>query len=106
MKGNKIYSPETARFVPVRINHLFLYEKDRDLPNGIFKDAKVNGGYIGAYMDENSKQHRCSSKDINKCIEFVKNGKEKTIKRIAEIYKPYITNDIYNALINWEYTSS
>lgn len=106
IKDNKIYSPQTARFIPSRINHLFLYKTDRNLPNGIFEDKKIKGNYIGSYMDENSKNHRISNKNIEKCIQFVKCGKEKTVKKIAEQYREYITEDIYNALINWEYSPS
>jgi len=101
-KGNKIYSPETCVFVPQCINSLFT-KRDIDRGNcviGVTLDKNnkyraqynVNGEitYLGAYGTE------------IEAYDVYKTHKEILIKQIADKYKNYIPNKLYEAMYKYE----
>lgn len=99
VKGNKIYSPENCDFVPQEINNLFIRrEKERgDLPIGVTYSknrtrfrATVNKKRIGTFDT------------IEEAFQAYRVAKEKRIKEFAHKWKPFITERIYNALINYQ----
>ena len=102
-KGNKIYSPETCIFIPNEINLLFT-KRDNDrgkdpigarpLPSGNY-EVRCNNGYgeniyLGVY----------STKD--EAFQVYKEYKEKIIKQVADEYKEYIPQKLYEAMYNYE----
>jgi hypothetical protein len=90
---NKVYSKETCIFVPEKINLIiknnvkgFLYRYDKyhviigeDGKNILYGHFKTKGEAVSEY----------------------KQAKEKYIQKVAERYKPYIPERVYNALINY-----
>ncbi len=95
VNDNKEYSPNTCLIVPQRINMLFLKKPNKNgLPNGVKMDGKkydatYNGKHLGTF---------------NSIIEAKmahEEAKRKQIKNVAEEYKQYIPERVYNALLNW-----
>jgi hypothetical protein len=107
IKGNKKYSPETCIFVPKIINNLFL------------KSNKARGDLpIGVYWHERDQEYRaqCSyitEKGVRKnkwlgghnspdeAFKAYKIFKESHIKDIADKFKEYIPDKLYNALYEY-----
>ena len=107
-KGNKIYSPETCIFVPQRINSLFIKsDKARgDYPIGVTL-RKDNGKYRSQcnvqYGEEPRKQIKLGQFDTPEEAFFVyKQFKENYIKEVADLYKPYIPQKLYEAMYKYE----
>ena len=102
-KGNKVYSPETCVFVSQEINTLFI------------KRDKVRGSLcIGVTYDKRygKYQSQCSMGDkrINlgyykteiEAFQVYKEYKENYIKEVADEYKEYIPQKLYEAMYNYE----
>jgi len=101
VRGNKVYSPTTCRFVPPIINTLLIscLSKRGEYPIGVYKAAKkficrvhINGKRIrfGVFNSPEEAFY------VYKCI------KEKEIKRMASIWKETLDLEIYESLYNWE----
>lgn len=101
--GNiKIYSPETATFVPRDLN-LLLCKNDNDrgeLPVGVSKCNK--GGYTARLSIDGKRKYLGHAKDPIEAFYIYKNAKEQEVKRKANIYKEYIPQNVYTALINYK----
>ena len=101
-KGNKVYSPENCVFVPQSINNLFT------------KRNKLRGKYpIGVHKKRNKFQAHLNKGDgkpiylglyatPNEAFLAYKHAKEKYIKEVAEEYKLYIPQKLYDAMIAYE----
>lgn len=96
--GNTEYSPFKCMLVPQHINMLFMNKSNkRGLPNGIIKCkngylAKYGGDKIGVY------------KTIEEAyLEQTKKKKEEII-RVANGYKGIIPDEVYNAVIAYEFS--
>ena len=103
IKGNKIYSPETCVFVPQNINGLFL------------KSDKSRGEYpigVDYRKDMNSYQARCNTNDgereqlgffdsPEKAFCAYKKHKEFIIKKVADRYKEYIPQKLYDVMYKY-----
>lgn len=100
-KGNKIYSPTTCVFAPIEINSLFTKtdSKRGDLPIGVdYHNKKYR-----ATMNVNKKHIHIGLYDtIEEAFGAYKRDKEKYIKEIADSYKDFIPNKLYNALYEYE----
>jgi hypothetical protein len=101
IKGNKVYSPETCCFVPIEINSL------------LTKRQNARGKYpIGVIKYRKEFVFQCWVNGCNKISKVFKTPeeafyeykliKEKEIKRVANIWKDKITEQVYQALINYE----
>ena len=101
VKGNKIYSPETCCFVPQEINLLLVNKKrDRGLyPIGVSKNKNKymvnltkghNRIYLGRY------------KTPEEAFLVYKEAKESHIKEVTAMWKSRISDQTYQALMNWE----
>ena len=101
VKGNKIYSPETCAFVPVKINSL------------LTKCDKVRGNYpIG--VQKKSEKFVASISMEGRCIRIAcfdtpeeafqvyKTAKEAYIKEVADKWKGLISDKVYEALISYK----
>lgn len=106
IKGNKLYSPETAIFVPQFINKLFT------------KRTSNRGNYpIGVHKVNNKFAAECSVFDIDKNKSIIlrlgrfdtpdeafykyKEFKEGYIKNVAEYYKDKLPKKLVEAMINY-----
>ena len=94
-KGNKIYSPDNCRFVPREINFLFININTT-------KGFSVHGKYYKAQCCINGKQIYKYTKDLNEAISWYKSTKENNIKIMAEKYKNDLSQDIYEAMVNYK----
>lgn len=96
IKGNKIYSPNTACLVPQVINKLFTKtDKMRgDLPIGV---SKTKGGFVAIHRN-NLGTHSLPIIAFN----AYKLDKEREIKRMADEWKPLIKPNVYEALYNYK----
>ena len=111
IKGNKIYSPKTCVFIPKRINTLFVKcNKVRgDLPIGVDDKRNKNGGYTArcccgsGINDTGIKRVWLGTfKTPEEAFYAYKEVKEKYIKQIADEYKPYIPQKLYDAMYRYE----
>ena len=104
VKGNKIYSPQTCRFVPKFINGLFsTHKRNRgECPIGV---RKTKAGTYQSLLTEYGKS-KCLGTflTIEEAFSKYKEEKEKYLKEVAEHFfqKGELCFDIYNALINNE----
>jgi hypothetical protein len=104
IKGNKIYSPETCILIPKRINSIILNRhNDRgNLCVGVSYNKKLKkytancnrsekeNAYIGLYNTE------------IEAFNAYKQEKENEIYRVLQIYKEYIPEDTYQAVLNYK----
>jgi hypothetical protein len=99
LKGNKIYSPETCVFAPIRINGLFKTNNVGDLPPGIsayFKKYRVycyandSNTYLGAF------------ETVEESFKVYKDYKENIIKLLADKYRDKIPQKLYDAMYKYE----
>jgi hypothetical protein len=99
IKENKVYSPKTCCFVPHEINMLFVKsEKTRgNLPIGVTKNHKRYQATIGI---DRGRVNLGTYGTPKEAFQAYKIGKEEYIKEIADKWKPQITRETYQALIN------
>lgn len=104
VRGNKIYSPDTCCFVPHRINTLLLSSKGNrgEYPLGVTW-SKTNKKFTCRVKTGNSKAKYLgyfnSSEDA---FLAYKKAKESLIKDVACEWKGRISDDVYQALLNYE----
>lgn len=101
IKGNKIYGPETCCFVPQEINTLLIScnSKRGDLPIGVAR----KGENYSATININKKQKWLGAFDTpEEAFEVYKVEKEIYIKQTAEKWKGKITDQVYQALLNYK----
>lgn len=100
VKGNKIYSPDTCVFVPVRINSLFKTNNASNLPLGIsqlllkYRVDSRNEDFTNTYLG--------TFKTIEEAFKVYKKHKENVIKLIADKYKNKIPQKLYDAMYRYE----
>lgn len=100
---NKVYSPETCIFVPHNINTLFTKsDKTRgDLPIGVCYDKRTK--IFRAQCSVNNKQVHIGYYDTpEEALVAYKVFKEEVIKLMADDYKDYIPESLYDAMYNYE----
>ena len=112
VKGNKIYSPETCIFVPQRINELFVKNNAirGKYPIGIsYHKTKEKLIVRCNVFDDNSISYTKSKQigifqinQIEEAFKLYKQYKEKTIKQMADKYKLYIPQKLYDAMYRYE----
>lgn len=107
-KGNKLYSDATCCFVPYEINSLFASRRNfrGSLPVGV-TEHKVSGKitYRARICDGNAatkRKHLGCYKTPEEAFYTYKSFKEMRIKEVANKWKNHITEDVYNALLNWQ----
>ncbi len=100
VKGNKTYSPETCCFVPREINNLFVVcNKNRgDLPIGVRKEV----GYSARINKKGKNIYLGTFDTIEEAFNAYKVAKEIYIKEIAYEWREQITEEVYQALINYQ----
>ena len=100
-KGNKIYSPETCCFIPNKINILFTKRDSKrgKYPIGVCK----SGDKFKADLKINNKKVYLGTFDTpEEAFQAYKTAKEAHIKETADEWKLQITEQVYQALINYK----
>lgn len=102
-KGNKVYSPETCVIVPHNINTLFIKSDNcrGTLPIGVNYDVRYDT-YNAHCNDHGELIWLGSFKTVDDAFITYKIYKEQLIKNMAEEYKYYIPEILYNAMINYK----
>ena len=96
--GNTVYSPENCILVPQRLNAIFINKSNkRGLPNGIYRNrnkftVKYNEKSLGVY------------ENINDAYLVYTKEKKKEIIKMANEYKGIIPNEVYDAVIAYEFS--
>lgn len=101
IKGNKSYSPETCCFVPKEINKLFTNRRNKrgEFPIGVqpsgvrfTSSISINGIVI----------HIGTFDTPEEAFQAYKIAKEDYIKEVADIWKPLIKPNVYQAMYNYK----
>jgi hypothetical protein len=105
IKGNKIYSKDTAIFAPRLINNLFIKHIDQrgDFPIGVSYQKKSNK-YIVRCGDGTGNKNRSklgSYTTSEEAFEVYKPYKEKIIKQVADQYENKIPQKLYDAMYRY-----
>lgn len=103
IKGNKVYSPKTCVFVSNEINLLFIKCNNSrgDLPIGVTY-SKSDDVYISRCRFGDKLKHLGCYDTSQEAFQVYKEYKEKYIKQVADKYKEYIPQKLYNAMYNYE----
>lgn len=101
LKGNKIYSPQTCLYVPMKIN-LFFVNRNRNssLPQGI---SFRHGKYYANSKEGRKTLHLGRFKSLDEALDTYKSYKKKKLIDLAESYNSKIPEHVYKALINYTY---
>ena len=102
VKGNRVYSPETCCIVPSIVNQILESTKSSrgDCPMGVsYHKGKMK---YQAYCNVFGKKKNLGTySDKIEAFYVYKKFKEKYIKRVANMYKDYLPENVYSALYNW-----
>lgn len=99
VKGNKVYSPDTAIFVPARINLLFVApRKGNKYPIGVNYRSDCIKKYNARLRYPDGHNITKSFYTPEEAFEFYKQLKEELIKQVADEYKEKIPQRLYDAL--------
>lgn len=102
-KGNKIYSPDTCIFVPQKINVLFCKSNKirGKYPVGV-SYSKINKKFQSKISKRNKTTHLGFFNTSEEAFYAYKKEKERYIKEVADDYKPYIPQKLYEAMYRYE----
>lgn len=101
--NNKVYGPDTCLLIPAAINRRIYHRitSSSDLPLGVTYDKKT--GKYKARGRINKKDVYFGKYDtIEEAFQRVKLEKENEIRKAAELYKPYMPQEVYDAVINYK----
>ena len=101
VRGNKIYSAETCCFVPPQINNLFL-KREKGRGECLIGVSKHYKNYMSEVSTKNGGIYLGTFKTEIEAFTAYKEAKEKNIKEVANEWKSEITQDCYNALVNYK----
>lgn len=98
--SNKIYSPDTCCFIPSYINCILCDRAgDRgDDPRGV---VYHQGKYEATACVNKQQKYLGSYDSAEEAFNVYKTVKEQEIKRVAELYKDYLPNKVYERLCNY-----
>lgn len=102
-KNNKIYSPDTCIIVPQRINNLFVKTNSKrgNFPIGVHRHK--NGNYVAqCEFNDSRKRYLGCYPTVEEAFNIYKMEKEKYIKQVADKYKSYIPEKLYDAMYKYE----
>lgn len=102
VKGNKIYSPKTCIFVPMRINTLFTKRDSKrgQFPIGVTKVNKKYRAHCSNILEISENLGLYDT--VEEAFNVYKVHKEKYIKEVANDYKDKIPENLYNTMINYK----
>lgn len=99
VKGNKVYSPETCRFVPPELNSLLVNSRATrgEFPVGVYYD--VSRSKFQSYIRMHGKRkHLGRFVTPEEAFQAYKQAKEDYIKEVAELYKDQIDIRVFMKL--------
>ena len=99
VKGSKVYSPETCCFVPPEVNCLFRSSKKNKLALGVYKNLDNFTTYL---HKNNIPTYIGTFKTPEEAFQAYKTDKEKEIKRVADKWKGLISDQVYQAMYNYQ----
>ncbi|HSE99915.1 MAG TPA: hypothetical protein VLA48_03380 [Nitrososphaeraceae archaeon] len=103
VKENKIYSPETCCFVPAEINTLLTKTNSKRGKYPIGVCFSKRGRKFGAsFNKEGKKLHLGFFNTPEEAFQAYKTAKEEYIKEVADKWRKQITEQTYQALINYK----
>lgn len=101
--NNKVYGPDTCLLIPAAINRRIYHRitSSSDLPLGVTYDKKTGKYKARGRID---KKDVCFGKydTIEEAFQRVKLEKENEIRKAAELYRPYMPQEVYDAVINYK----
>ena len=106
LPSNKMYSPETCALVPSEINNLIISRPNSRLgyPQGVAFDKRISKFY--ARLNINGRLTNLGGfTTANEAYQVYKKAKESYVKERALVYKDRITDNVFQALMNWELTA-
>lgn len=98
--GNREYSPKACRFVPAAINSLFSRVPD-EIKNDYTGVRRVRSSYIAELTVGPKKISLGAYKSAEEASAVYVKAKNERVKSVANHYREFICNDIYEALINF-----
>lgn len=101
-KGNKLYSPENCAFVPQEINSLFLKSNGTRGLTPVGTSITRNARYAAKYKRGNKIVCLGTFDTPEEAFQAYKIAKEEYIKEVADEWRPLITPETYQALINYK----
>ena len=103
VKGNKVYSPETCCFVPVKLNSLLVNSRATrgEFPVGVYYDASRSKFQSHIRM-HGKRKHLGRFVTPEEAFQAYKQAKEAYIKEVAELYKDQIDIRVYEALMKYK----
>lgn len=101
-KGNKVYSPETCCFVPNEINSLFIKSNSirGDYPIGVHKHGCKK--YVALIRKNNKRKHIGLFSTPEEAFQAYKITKEEYIKEVADKWRDLISDQVYEAMYNYQ----
>lgn len=94
---NTVYSSKTCFLTPQKINMLFMNKPNkRGLPNGI---KKYKNGYLARYNEDELGVYNT----LEEAYRVYSKAKKDEIVKVANEYKDIIPNELYEALLNYEF---
>lgn len=102
-KNCKLYSPTTCSIIPSDINKLFCNAKAirGQLPLGVTYH-KINHNYIATITKCNKRIHLGCFNTPQEAFRAYKIAKEQYIKEMADKYREYLPQKIYDAMYNYQ----
>lgn len=103
-KGNKLYSPNTCVFVPHNVNSLFTKGDSvrGELPIGVAIDKRHNKYQAQCRTQYNKRKWLGYYNTPQEAFQSYKQFKENLIKQVADKYKSYIPEKLYDAMYRYE----
>ena len=101
--NNKVYGPDTCLLIPAAINRRIYHRitSSSDLPLGVTYDKKT-GKYKARGRIDKKDVYFGKYDTIEEAFQRVKLEKENEICKAAELYKPYMPQEVYDAVINYK----
>ena len=102
IKNNKVYSPETCVIVPQHINKLFTKRQRFRSECCIGVTLEKSGKYKAEHSTNGQHNYLGTYDTLQQAFYAYKVFKENEIKRIADLYKQYLPQQLYDAMYNYE----
>lgn len=97
LAGNKEYAPKKCMLVPQRLNMMFMNKSnDKGLPNGVRR-------YANKYCAKYNSKELGSFNTVEEAYKAYTDKKKEAIVDLANEYKGIIPQDVYDAIIAYEF---
>lgn len=109
IKRTRIYSPDTCCFLPNNINTALVYQpkkRSANVHSGVFyaKDRSHPYETYAYFSDGSRKKMRFITE--RSAFLFYSSEKERYIKELAERYKEYLPDKVYQAMLGYKYKAA